>query len=191
VVLDGTALRRVYATHHAVVLACAPRITDTARIKVASILLAMAVPAFRNLTASTRLTTQANDFVSAINLARSESIKRNTTISFCRTAAAADTACAASTASWVNWIVVTAGGVVIRRDTVNAYNRSIVVSSTLTGDQLSFSSDGLARTGGALISEIDDIKVVVCATTATKDNIRETSIGVGSRLSTISKSGGC
>ena len=157
-------------------------------LTVAGILLGIAITAFRTLTASTRLTAQANDIVSAINLARSEAIKRNTSIAFCRAAAATDTTCATTAASWANWIVATSAGSVIRRGTIDSHNGAITVQSTLTSDQLLFSSDGLASTGGARVSAN---RIDVCATHVGTNNIRRVALGAGSRISTATVTGGC
>lgn len=51
-------------------------------IAVAAILLAVAVPSFRHLIISNRLTTAANNVVTAVTLARSEAIKRNANVDF-------------------------------------------------------------------------------------------------------------
>lgn len=45
-------------------------------ISIAAILMAIAIPSFTSTIRSTRLTTQANEFVTSLNLARSEAIKR-------------------------------------------------------------------------------------------------------------------
>ncbi|HTU62390.1 MAG TPA: GspH/FimT family protein, partial [Polyangiales bacterium] len=142
----------------------------------------------RTVTASTRLTTQANDLVAAINLARSEAIKRNTSIALCRTSSATATACATTASAWANWMVETSGGSVIRRGSVDDHNGAIVVHSTLTSDQLLFTSDGLASTGGALINAS---QINVCATNVSIDNIRSISLGRGSHISTSTLTGGC
>src|SRR5699024_2853159 len=52
-------------------------------IFVAAILMAIAVPSFKHITASSRLTTTANQFVDALNTARMEAIKRNAHTAFC------------------------------------------------------------------------------------------------------------
>jgi len=49
-------------------------------ITVAAILLGIAIPSFNYLTVSSKLTTTANDLVTAIGVARSEAIKRNAVI---------------------------------------------------------------------------------------------------------------
>lgn len=52
-------------------------------LAVVVVLTAIAVPSFRNLTLSNRLTTTANDVVAALNVAKMEAIKRNTDVQFC------------------------------------------------------------------------------------------------------------
>ncbi|NGY06283.1 GspH/FimT family pseudopilin [Solimonas terrae] len=52
-------------------------------LAVASVLLAVAVPSYNQLMATSRLSTAANDFVSALNNARVEAIRRNNSTQFC------------------------------------------------------------------------------------------------------------
>ena len=52
-------------------------------IVVAAVLLAVAVPSFRNLILSNELTTTTNEWVTAVNLARSEAIKRSAAVVVC------------------------------------------------------------------------------------------------------------
>ncbi len=49
-------------------------------LSVAAILLTLAVPSFTEMVANNRMSTNANQFVTAMNFARSEAIKRNTAI---------------------------------------------------------------------------------------------------------------
>ena len=51
-----------------------------AAIAIAGILMAAAVPTFRDMLRRTRLTTYANEFVTALNIARSEAIKQGITV---------------------------------------------------------------------------------------------------------------
>lgn len=51
-----------------------------------AILATIGVPSFTNFIANNRLTVHANELVSALNLARSESIKRNLRVTVCRSA---------------------------------------------------------------------------------------------------------
>ena len=50
-------------------------------VVVASILLSIAVPSFTNLIRRNQITTYANEFGTAVNLARSEAVKRGTSVS--------------------------------------------------------------------------------------------------------------
>jgi type IV fimbrial biogenesis protein FimT len=157
-------------------------------LAMAAILVAIAIPSFRETMARNRIVTQSNEFVGAVNLARSEAITRNTNVTVCRAATAAATNCAGSLGSWAQWIVRNAAGGVIRRGTVPTYGGTLRVSSNLAADSVTFSSDGLARTGGALVNNLN---FTVCTTTVTVDNIRRVTLGAGSRLSTTKASGGC
>jgi type IV fimbrial biogenesis protein FimT len=161
-------------------------------VTLASILLAIAVPSFRGMMANNRVVTQSNDFVGALNFARSEAITRNTNVTLCRVATAAATACAGSLSPWANWIICnatcTAAGQVIRRGAVTTYGGTLSVNSNLTADSVTFSSDGLARTGGVLANNFN---FTVCTSTASTDNIRQVTLGAGSRLSTTKSSGTC
>jgi type IV fimbrial biogenesis protein FimT len=156
-------------------------------IAVASVLLTIAVPAFNGLIVTNRLTTQANEVVAALNFARSEAIKRNTSISFCRAEPANPDVCANRPGAWQGWIVTTAaGGDVVRRGAVNTFSGGIAVQSTLTGDHVVFGPEGLARTGGVIVN---DQRISICSP---KDQTgRRVILGSGSRLSTLAFTGDC
>jgi type IV fimbrial biogenesis protein FimT len=156
-------------------------------IAVASITLAFAVPAFTQMTVNSRLTTQANDVVAALNLARSEAIKRNTSVSFCRVESETTSTCQDSNRPWRAWIVTTeTSGAVIRRGTVNLFNGGISMQSTLTGDRVTFRPEGLAYSGGALVA---NQRITVCA--PRHGSGRRVTLGRGSRLSTSPVSEAC
>jgi type IV fimbrial biogenesis protein FimT len=75
-----------------------------------AILLGLAVPSFRDASLSSRLTGYANDLVAGVQLARSEAIKRNDTVTLC---ASEDGATCAEDVGWeVGWIVLTDAGVI-------------------------------------------------------------------------------
>jgi type IV fimbrial biogenesis protein FimT len=156
-------------------------------IAIASILMAVAVPSFNQMIVSSRLTTQANDLVSAVNLARSEAIKRNASITLCSADDVDATECAGA-GDWEHWIVRTGTGTVVRRGVVNASSGTVVVQSTLTGNQVVFGSDGLARTGGGLVN---DHAITICSRRTDTNNARSVVLGAGSRISTQTLSRGC
>lgn len=81
-------------------------------LAIGAILLAIAVPGYAFLINAGRLTAVTNDLVSALQLARSEAIKRGMRVTVCKTsnATAATPACDA-TASWQQgWLVFADGG---------------------------------------------------------------------------------
>jgi type IV fimbrial biogenesis protein FimT len=157
-------------------------------IAVASILLGIAVPSFSGLIVDNRLTTQANDLVSAINFARSEAIKRNRTVSLCRASSTAATACVASAGEWEHYLVRTSTGAIVRRGRISTHGGSVEVTSTLTNDQASFGSDGLVRTGTGLVNNHE---ITICSSRGGDGNLRRVVLGAGSRISTSVDSGSC
>lgn len=156
-------------------------------LSVAGILLSVAVPSFTRLAVDNRLTTQSNDVVAALNLARSEAIKRNTSVSFCRAASETAVDCALATGPWTDWIVTTGnGGNVLRRGVVNTFGGGISMQSTLTGDQVTYRPEGLAYTNGVIVA---DHTITVCA--PRNSSGRQVTLGRGSRLSTTTVSEEC
>lgn len=74
-------------------------------IAVFAILLAVGVPSFVQIVRNNRITAQANELISALNVARSESIKRGSPVSVCSSTDGAD--CADDTNWATGWIVFT------------------------------------------------------------------------------------
>ncbi len=78
-------------------------------IAVLALLLALGVPSFINLTRNNRLITQTNELVTAMSLARSESIKRGLPVSVCVSSNQTD--CDTGTPDWADgWIMFTDAG---------------------------------------------------------------------------------
>lgn len=75
---------------------------------VAGVLFAIAVPSMRNLAQDTRVVSNTNELVASLSFARSEAIKRFTTVSVC----ASDDSIDCTDSDWDNgWIVFTDNGV--------------------------------------------------------------------------------
>jgi type IV fimbrial biogenesis protein FimT len=157
-------------------------------IAVAGILLGIAVPSFTAMTVNSRLTTQTHDLIAAVNLARSEAIKRNGSVSLCRVDKPSATACATSNRDWEHWAVRASNGTIVRRGRVNTYGGTLAVRSTLIDDRADFGADGLVRTDGALAT---DREFSVCATNVKHANIKQVILGAGSRITTETTSGEC
>lgn len=123
-------------------------------VAVVSLVLALGVPNLRSLWLSNRMATQANEFLGAIHLARSEAIRRGVKASLCKSAApeAPSPSCVASGDWGQGYLVFTdpndnalfdAGETLLRV-------HGSLAPSTLTGninvqDYLSFAADGSAR----------------------------------------------
>lgn len=72
------------------------------------LLAAFAAPSVTGLMRSNRLTAQTNEFISAINIARSEAVKRSSVVTLCITDGNATPNCDAASTSWqTGWIIFT------------------------------------------------------------------------------------
>jgi type IV fimbrial biogenesis protein FimT len=149
-------------------------------LALAGVLLGVGIPSFRTMIANNRLTTETNQFVTAINFARSEAITRNSAVTFCRAAAETDDECETDDEPWNAWIVLNAAGDVLRNGKVTRYGDAIFVTSDLTDQTITFSSDGMARTGGALVA---NKTFRVCTSQKVDNNFRIMTVGAGSRFS--------
>jgi type IV fimbrial biogenesis protein FimT len=156
-------------------------------LTIAAVLLGVAVPAFRGMMVSNRLRTVTNDFSSAINIARSEAITRNTAITFCRVALETDVNCAGSSGTWTNWVIRNGAGV-IRRGAIPAAG-ALSVSSTLASDQLMFSPDGLTRNASGVV--VSGGTISICSATSIPDNTRLLTLGNSSRITMEKSTGPC
>jgi type IV fimbrial biogenesis protein FimT len=81
-------------------------------VAMAAIIMSQAVPAFRNMAANNRITSQLNELVTAINLGRSEAIKRNVRVVLCRSAnpTASSPSCGGTANTWTTgWLLFASG----------------------------------------------------------------------------------
>ncbi len=157
-------------------------------IAIAAILLGVGVPSFTNMIVGNRLATQTNELISGINLARSEAVKRNRTVNFCRAADANATVCAGA-GTWEHWIILAGANNVVRRGAINRFSNTLGVTSTLPGGNLLLGPDGLARTTGGALANGQSI--TVCATNGPAQNNRRIDLGAGSRVTTVAFGGAC
>lgn len=129
-------------------------------VVVMAILLAIAVPAFQDLISSTRLSSQANEMLADIALARSESARRNQRVSFC--ASSNGTSCSTAASDWkIGWIIfsdanadalVTAGDdEVIKIRSSSSGNTTIVSSGLPSAGLLQFRPSGGVVSAGTFV----------------------------------------
>ena len=106
-------------------------------LSIVVILAAIAAPSFQQLISSTRMTSQSNEFLTALNFTRSEAVKRNTRVTMCKSS---DGATCSTTGNWQQgWIIFVdpAGsgtiGVVDYGETVLRVHPALSGGSTLVG----------------------------------------------------------
>ena len=130
-------------------------------LAVGAILLAIASPGYAFLVNSSRLATVTNDFVTALQLARSEAIKRSTRVTVCKSShpMAASPACHTA-ASWQQgWLVFVDGGV---RGAIDAGDTLLWVHGPLAAgaitpdhnfsDFVSYQANGVSQGSGHLFN---------------------------------------
>jgi type IV fimbrial biogenesis protein FimT len=81
-------------------------------LAILAILLVIAIPSFKNTLNRNRLSSTTNDFVSALQLTRSEAIKRNQRVTVCKSdnAAASAPICNAASSWHQGWLIFVDGG---------------------------------------------------------------------------------
>ena len=125
-------------------------------VAIVAILATIAIPGYEQLVINSRMTTQANEFLTMMQFARSEAVKRNGRVTMCRSANG--TACATA-GSWdQGWIVfansandgsVDTGVAGVADDTVLRVHAALTGGSTLTGTVNYFSYGSSGQTQAA------------------------------------------
>ena len=134
-------------------------------VAVLAVLVALAVPNFNDATLSARLNGFANSLVASAQIARSEAIKRNSTITLCKSANG--TSCAATGGWQQGWILLN-GATVLQRQ------QALPTEFSITG----------GPAGG-----LSFLPTVVGTTNATITVCRLTPVGSEERVVTISGTG--
>ena len=132
-------------------------------IAIVAILAAIALPNFGTSMRNGRVTSQANDLVTAINLARSEAITRSRGVSICAadTSAGVPSSCGSATDWEKGWLVflddgagATAPTTVASANVLRSWIAAAKTTIALEPDQnfLRFSARGESITGAAVVS---------------------------------------
>lgn len=181
-------------------------------VAVSIILIGLAVPSFQVVFNSSRINTQANEFVAALQVARMEAVRRNARVVVCPSTN--QTSCTGGNpTSWTGWLAFVDDGGFSEKGTVatpaNVGNGAVDTNETVlragltnttlkvntssnisgtTGGAIVFRSDGLARdNAGNLLKGI----ISVCVKTAhPPQNRRDVTINTGGRISVASFNGG-
>jgi type IV fimbrial biogenesis protein FimT len=134
-------------------------------VAILGIMAAIAMPNYQSFIINSRLTTQANDFLTIVNFTRSEAVKRNARVTMCKSNNG--TSCLVNpatdvTSNWQSgWIVFvddSTTGIIDGTDTVLKVQGALEGGSTLIGDNLllnyvSYMSNGLVQLSGVQTSE--------------------------------------
>lgn len=122
-------------------------------LALSAIILAFAVPSFQDIIRNNRLTAHTNEFVAALQLARSEAIKRGTRITLCKSLDGSN--CASNSNGYEQgWIVfidldndanVDVGEEIIRVHSNFEDNNMSLTGNSNVADYLSFVADGTTR----------------------------------------------
>lgn len=113
-------------------------------LAVLAVIAGIAVPGFADLMSRHRATTLANELVTALSMARSESVKRGTAARVCPGSTAA------CDGSWSDgWVVVTADGEMLRAWEAPEGGASITAPAAVTFEPL-----GNAQTSAELVSQV-------------------------------------
>lgn len=165
-------------------------------IAVAAILLMIAVPSFRHLILSNRLTTSANALVDAINTARMDAIKLNATTQFCgnttttNTGDALGAACATAGAVWA--LPQSAGSTASQVRAAPPGIASPVQYTNAGVTAIRFSGAGFGYTPSAVgNAPYNGTIAVVCTAQLASGNQRVVSMTAGSIVATASSTGAC
>lgn len=152
-------------------------------VMVIAILTTIAIPSFRKLTLSNRLTTSANSVVDALNVARMAAVKRNTNVQFCSNDSATNGSDALGNLCGTNGGAVYAviGGTTNPKP-VQASNMGLEGGIKLNGDMeaIRFSGQGLGYDPAVPGAPVTETVADICTTALASDNHRIVSITTGS-----------
>lgn len=157
-----------------------------------AIISAFALPAFQTFIASNRLTSEANELLAGLNLARSEAVRTQRRVVLCR-ASATGCVTTADGERWQRWVVFVdndADGVfdaneLLREQVITGTTLNLVSNDALraAGNQIAFRPDGLARAPGSLA--LQGAVISVCDSSgalAVTANARNVTLLSGSRV---------
>lgn len=162
-------------------------------LAVASILLTLAVPSFTTFVKNNRLITQANDFVTALNLTRSEAIRRGDRVTLCKSSTL--TSCTTSGTwdqGWIVFVDVNDDGVVTSPSTNilrvhNGLNGGVTLTGDAAlGDYVSYVPTGATQVIGGSSSATQSGLLILCDDRGFVDEARGVQITATGRVSASS-----
>ncbi len=132
-------------------------------LAIAAVLLSVGVPSFRGMMLDNRLVNEANQFVTAVNLARSAAVRyqRNATVCMTSNYSAAVPTCGGSNnwaRGWIVWVDKDRDGATDANEVITVHE-PVAGSITMTSagaSAFTYNARGFSTTGGDDISLCDD-----------------------------------
>ena len=166
-------------------------------IAIVGIMSSIAIPSFQNFIRQTRTTAQTNDFISALNYARSESIKQGRTVTLCKSADLATCVAAGNWAQgWILFIDTDGNGAKANAETMLRVHAAMAGGSSLIGGAtlsywVQYIPTGMAvGNGGATANGVAASQFVLCPSAPAGGVGRTIEIGLTGRIKSTSY-GGC
>ncbi len=162
-------------------------------IVVSVVLITIAVPSYRNIMISNRLTAATNEFVASINMAKLEAIRRNTATQFCASNGnnGTDTVGAGCDTAAAGAVYFLDGATATKLYQAPSVSPSISLSA---GSALRFNGQGLAAKVGDASPTYTGLLIDLSSNQLTTSNHRCIYITTGSTISSCSytnTTGGC
>lgn len=152
-----------------------------ATVAILGILMAVALPNFQDTIESNVTNSQAKLFMTTLNLARSEAIKRGTNVGICPSDDGVDCTAGSWTTGWIVFLDANGDadgdtGSIDVGDTIIRVFDALGADSVLTGttDYLEYNSLGFSATAGVQT-------MLLCPSSGTSANARSVEIGVSGR----------
>ena len=171
-------------------------------VAIAAILASVAVPSYTAMMNSTRLATQSNELLGALMIARSEAIRLNQLVIFCRSDDGV--VCSGAMGRWEGWLVFADNnrndspdaGEVLRTGTIASGMLYVRASPTILvqSNRIRFGSDGFARNARGASAILLQASLGVCIPTVSPAlNYRAIRIVAGGRasISSVDYGGAC
>lgn len=160
-------------------------------VAVAAILLVIAVPSFRNVTANNRLNTAVNDLVASLGSARMEAIKANADAQFCSNSASINASSTLGTAcgTEAGAVALSTGSTAIKvRSGTTTINGTIHLSGDVQA--IRYGGDGVGHAVGSS-APFNGTVADICTTSLSTNNHRTITMTGGSILTTSTSTGDC
>jgi type IV fimbrial biogenesis protein FimT len=150
---------------------------------VLAVLVGIATPLFTGLMNSNRLTSNANELVAALQIARMESIRRNVRTTICQSA---DQLTCTDSSPWRGWIIfadLDGDGTVDANEVLRTGRivapMQVIPSQSITLNRIVFRADGMPYTSGNILLQ-GNLRVCLPVTNPQR-NARDVNIAIGGR----------